>query len=190
MFYGVTIVERSFASQGIESEFVDGQEFAAQFFLADSGTVNETPPAVAATPLLVYWYGPDAPSGVALYNCAPSGGASFTLVPGAATAGRATIAADGSTIFFDGADAPVLATSAAGVTVAALHDTVPTDLPQLIFYYGAALLAVVSTSGFWARVIEDGTLPGTTGFQLQYQGVTVAEIAPGESAALAWTANS
>src|ERR1035438_1269246 len=31
-FYGVTIEERSFAPQSIESEFVDGQQFAAQYF--------------------------------------------------------------------------------------------------------------------------------------------------------------
>lgn len=186
MFYGVTIAERSFASQAIETEFLDGQEFAAQYFLADGGTAEDQPSAVVAVPRLVYWSGPDGYR--VLYNYDDTNG--FVLADGANTSGRATIAHDGSSILFDGTAAPVLATLATGITVTGLHDTIPTDLPQLMFYYGTSLLAVVSKGGFWARVIEDGTLPGTTGFQLQYQGATVAEIVPGESVALAWAATS
>jgi len=183
-FYGVTIMERSFATQEIETGFVDGQEFAAQYFLADSGTLAQAPAAVVATPRLVYWAGTDGY--LVFYNYDGANG--FVLADGVTTDGRAMIAGDGSTILFDGASTPVLATSAGGVTVAALHDTLPTDLPQLLFYYGTTLLAVVSTTGFWARVIADGALPGTDGFQLQYQGVTVGKLMPGTSAALAWTA--
>jgi len=182
MFYGVTIASRSFEPRSIESEFVDGQEFAAQYFLADSGTLAVAPSSVVATPLLVYWSGTDGY--LVLYNYNDTDDANgFVLADGVTADSRATIAKDGSSIAFDGTDTPVLAPSADGITVAALHDSLPTDLPQLLFYSGTTLLAVVSTTGFWARVIADGALPGTDGFQLQYQGVTVGKMVPGTSAA-------
>jgi hypothetical protein len=198
-FYGVTISSRSFGAQNIESEFVDGQEFAAQYVLVDAGDPSEAPSPLVAMPLVVFWSGSDAPSGVALYTYAPSGGAPFTLVPGATTAGRATIAPDAPSggalsITFDGGPSglpPVLVTTATGVTVGELHDTLPTDLPQLQFYIGTTLLAVVNTAGLWARVIADapsGALPAVTGFEFEYAGVPVMVMNPTICTALAWTA--
>lgn len=190
-FYGVTLSARSFTPQSIEGEFVDGQEFAAQYFVADAGNAWTAPGEVTAPAAAVYWNGPDGY--FPLYNYAPSGGASFTLVPGATTVGHATIAEDGSSITFDGpnlglaSSEPVLATTASGVTVAALYDTLPTDQPQLLFYYGTTLLAVVDTAGFWSRVTSDGPLPGDPVFTLEYQGQPVAVLEPGQATALAWT---
>ena len=194
MFYGVTIVERSFAPQNIESEFVDGQEFAAQSFLADSGASGVSPPTVVAVPLVVYWSGADGY--FPLYNYDSVNG--FVLADGATVAGHATIATDASSgalsIQFDGTSAPVLVTSATGVTVGELHDTIPTALPSLLFYYGTALLAAVSPAGFWARVIADtpsgGALPGGVGFTLEFQAQAVAMVQPGQVTALAWTAQN
>jgi len=206
-FYGVTIGSRSFGAQNIESEFVDGQEFAAQYVLVDAGGTGEPPSPVVAMPLVVFWSGSDAPSGVALYTYAPSGEAPFTLVPGATTAGRATIAADAPSggalsIQFDGAASPVLVTTASGVTVGELHDTlpIPTGSGQLQFYLGTTLLAVVNTAGFWARVIADAPpggapnlglateIPEGAAFVFEYQGQVVASIGVQGSQALAWTA--
>jgi hypothetical protein len=194
-FYGATISARSFAPQSIESEFVDGQEFVAQYFVVDSGNAWTSPGEVTAPTGVVYWYGPDAPSGVALYNYAPSGGASFTLVPGATTAGRATIAADAPSdgalsITFDGATAPVLVTTASGVTVGELHDSYPTGLPQLVFCSGGQMVAIVSTTGFWCRVLSDapsgGALTSGAAFVFQYQGQAMAIIGAQGAQALAW----
>lgn len=211
-FYGVTIASRSFGAQNIESEFVDGQEFAAQYFVADAGAPGEPPSPLVAMPLVVFWSGPDAPSGVALYTYAPSGGASFTLVPGATTAGRATIATDESSggalsIQFDGGPSglpPVLVTTATGVTVGELHDTlpIPTGSGQLQFCLGTTLLAVVNTTGLWARVIADAPsggapnlglameIPDGAAFVFQYQGQVVASIGVQGAQALAWTAQN
>ena len=58
-FYGVTIASRSFGAQNIESEFVDGQEFAAQYVLVDAGGASYPPQPVVAMPLVVFWSGSD-----------------------------------------------------------------------------------------------------------------------------------
>jgi len=188
-FYGVTISARSFAPQSIEGEFVDGQEFAAQYFVADAGNAWTTPGEVPAPAAAVYWNGPDGY--FPLYNYAPSGRASFTLADGAATTGHATILGDGSNITFDGASGPVLATTVSGVTVGELHDAYPTSLPQLVFCLGGQSLAVVSMTGFWCRVLSDGALPGVQlAFIFLYQGQPVMQIQSNASAAtaLAWNA--
>jgi len=184
-FYGVTISARSFAPQSIESEFVDGQEFAAQYFVADAGNAWTTPGEVPAPAAAVYWIGPDAPSGVALYNFDAVNG--FVLADGAVTDGHATIAADGSSIQFDGAASPVLVTTAGGVTVGELHDTLPTDLPQLQFYVGTTLVAVLDMTGLFARVLSNGALPALAGFQLEHETAPVALLGPGQCVALEWT---
>ena len=189
-FYGVTISARSFAPHSIETEFVDGQEFAAQYFVADTGSAWTTPGEVPAPAAVVYWSGPDAPSGVALYNYDALNG--FVLADGASASGRATIAADGSSIIFDGATAPVLATTATGVMVGELYDSYPTSQPQLVFCFGSQQpLAVVSTTGFWCRLLSDapagGALPDGA-FVLQYQGQAVASIGVQGTQALAWNA--
>jgi len=197
-FYGVTIASRNFGAQNIESEFVDGQEFAAQYVLVDAGGASYPPQPLIAMPLVVFWSGSDAPSGVALYNYDPMNG--FVLADGASTSGRVTIAADGSCIQFDGAASPVLATTAAGpnlglaVTVGELHDTlpIPTGSGQLQFFLGTTLLGVVTTVGLWARVIADapsgGALPAAVGFEFEYAGVPVMVMNPANCTALAWTA--
>ena len=188
-FYGVKISARSFAPQSIESEFVDGQEFAAQYFVADAGNAWTSPGEVPAPAAVVYWNGPDAPSGVALYNYDAVNG--FVLADGAVTDGHATIAQDGSSITFDGANGPVLATTASGVTVGELHDSYPTSQPQLVFCFGSQqVLAVVSTTGFWCRVLSDapsgGALAGGAAFVFRYQGQAVASIGVQGAQALAW----
>jgi hypothetical protein len=199
-FYGVTIASRSFGEQNIESEFVDEQEFAAQYVLVDAGGTCEPPSPLVAMPLVVFWSGPDAPSGMALYTYDAVNGFVVADPPspgsGAASVGRATIAADGSSIIFTGASGPVLATTAAGpnlglaVTVGELHDTLPTDLPQLQFYLGTTLLGVVNTVGIWARVIADApsgvALPAAVGFEFEYAGVPVMVMNPANCTALAW----
>ena len=192
-FYGVTISARSFAPQSIESEFVDGQEFAAQYFVADAGQAWTSPiPAPAAA---IYWNGPDGY--FPLYNYDPVNGFVLADPPspgsGAANVGRATIAADGSSITFDGASAPVLATTATGVTVGELHDSYPTSQPQMVFCFGSQqALAVVSTMGFWCRVLSDapsgGAIAGGAAFVFQYQGQTVASIGVQGAQALSWNA--
>ena len=204
-FYGVTISARSFAPQSIESEFVDGQEFAAQYFVADSGNAWTSPGAVPAPAAVVYWNGPDAPSGVALYNYDAVNG--FVLADGAVTDGHATIAEDGSSITFDGATAPVLVTTATGpnlglaLTVGELHDSYPTSQPQLVFCAPGGgtgptgqALAVVSTTGFWSRVLSDapsgGALPDGAAFVFHYQGQAVASIGVQGAQALAWNAQN
>jgi len=167
---------------------VDGQEFAAQYFLADAGAPGSTPSNVVAVPLLVNWSGSDG--SFPLYNYAPSSGALFVLADGASTVGHATIAPDGSSIQFDGAASPVLVTTAAGVTVGKLYDTlpIPTGSGQLQFYLGTTLLGVVDMAGFWARVIAEGALPAVTGFEFEYAGVPVLVMNPALCTALAWTA--
>ena len=193
-FYGVTIASRSFAAQNVESEFVDGQEFAAQYVLMDAGGAGEPPSPVVAMPLVVFWSGPDAPSGVALYTYDTLTG--FVAV--ADTSSRATIAADGSSIQFNGNygnnGSYALQTSTGGVTVGALHDTlpIPTGSGQLQFFLGTTLLGVVSPTGLWARVIADapssGELPAAVGFQFEYAGAPVMVMNPANCTALAWTA--
>jgi hypothetical protein len=193
-FFGVTISARSFAPRSIETEFVDEQEFASQYFTADAGS-QWTPPGALPPPVaVVYWNGPDAPSGVALYNYDAVNG--FVLADGASTSGRATIAADGSSIIFDGASAPVLVTTASGVTVGELHDSYPANQPQLVFCLGPSLglaspLAVVSTTGFWCRVLADapsgGAIAGGAAFVFQFEGQAVASIGVQGAQALAWT---
>ncbi len=183
-FYGVTISARSFAPQSIESEFTDGQEFLAEYFIPGSGVWGPGSggavglPPVAANPLVVQWIGPDGT--LPLYNYVSG----FTEVLTGQAASRAVIAADGSLITFAGGS-PVVATSATGVTVAQLHDSLPLDVPRLAFYQGATLLALVSANGLWARNIADTTLPGG-GFDLMYEGRQVGAIAAGVTAALAW----
>jgi len=196
-FYGVTISSRSFAPQSIETEFVDGQEFAAQYFVADSGSSWSEPGDVPAPAAVVYWNGPDGY--FPLYNYASSGGASFILADGATTDGHARIAGDGSSITFDGASGPVLATTAGGVTVGQLCDAYPTAQPQLVFCAPGGgtgptgqALAVVDTSGFWCRVLSDapsgGALASGAAFVFQYQGQAVMQIQsnPSTATALAW----
>ena len=139
---------------------------------------------VAAVPLVVYWSGADGT--FPLYNYDAANG--FVLADGASTSGHATIAADGSSIQFDGASGPVTVTTAAGVTLGELHTTLPTGLPQLQFYSGTALLAVVDTTGLWARSVADGALPAVTGFEFEYAGVPVMVMNPALCTALAWTA--
>jgi hypothetical protein len=183
-FYGVTITSRSFGTQNIESEFVDGQEFAAQYVLVDAGGAGEPPSPVVAMPLVVFWSGSDGYYPLYTYDTLSG----FLLADGESTTGHATIAPDGSSITFFGAASPVLATTVAGVTVGELHDTLPTDLPQLQFFLGTTLLGVVTTAGVWARVIADGALPAVTGFEFEYAGVPVLVMNSALCTALAWTA--
>ena len=185
-FYGVTISSRSFAPQSIESEFVDGQEFAAQYFVADSGSSWTSPGEVPAPAAAVYWNGPDGY--FPLYNYDPVNG--FVLALGAVTAGHATIAQDGSSITFAGASGPVMVLAAGGVTVGQLCDACPTTLPQLVFCMGQAL-AVLDTSGFWCRVVADGALPSGVplAFVFKFSGTPVMQIQSNAqvATALTWT---
>ena len=180
-FYGVTIDARNLASQTIETEFVDGQEFQAQYFLADSGPGSAPPTPPVSVPWRVVWSGLDGTW--PLYSYDPATG--FTEQAGALASTHAVIAADGSRIQFAGASVPVLTTSATGVSVADLHDQLPALGPQLRFLQGETLLAVVTPQGLWARVLRDGALP-PTGIALQYAGTPVAVVAPGATVALAW----
>jgi hypothetical protein len=74
--------------------------------------------------------------------------------------------------------------------VGELHDGAPTDLPQLLLYSGAQLLAAVDTAGFWARGLSDGTLPSGAAFTFAYQGqpVMVLTAAPALATAAIWNA--
>jgi len=185
-FFGVTIASRSFGAQSIESNFVDGQEFAAQYVLADAGNPTTPPAPVVATPTVVFWSGPDGY--YPLYEYGALSG--FVLAEGESATGHATIAGDGSSIQF-GSTSPVLVTTAAGVTVGELHDALPVGVPQLQFYYGTMLLAVVTPAGLWARVLVDGgILGGVVGFAFEYSGSIVGVINPGSVSALAWTATN
>jgi len=181
-FYGVTINARSFASQTIETEFADGQEFQAQYFIPASGS-GSPPGPVQATPLTVQYV--DNTGSLALYDYTPDAG--FTEVTAGQAVSRAVIANDGSSIQFAGAGAPVLVTTAAGVTVAQLQDGVPATLPRLEFYAGSQRLATITATGLWARNFQDTTLPAG-GFGLEYADAAVGAIAPGVTAALAWNA--
>ena len=187
-FYGVTIASRSFGAQNVESEFVDGQEFAAQYVLVDAGGASYPPQPVIAMPLVVFWSGSDGYYPLYTYDTLSG----FLLASGESTTGHATIAMDGSSITFFGATGPVLASTAAGATVGELHDTLPTGVPQLQFFLGTTLLGVVSPAGLWARVIADassgGPLPAAVGFEFEYAGVPVMVMNPALSTALAWTA--
>jgi len=183
-FYGVTIASRNFGAQNLESEFVDGQEFAAQYVLVDAGGASYPPQPVIAMPMVVFWSGSDGYYPLYTYDTLSG----FLLATGESTTGHATIAADGSSITFFGATGPVLTTTAAGVTVGELHDTLPTDFPQLQCFLGTTLLGVVSPAGLWARVITDGALPAATGFEFEYAGAPVMVMNPALCTALAWTA--
>ena len=187
-FYGVTIASRSFGAQNVESEFVDGQEFAAQYVLVDTGGAGEPPSPVVAMPLVVFWSGSDGYYPLYVYDTLSG----FLLASGESTTGHATIAPDGSSITFFGATGPVLVTTAASVTVGELHDTLPTGVPQLQFYLGTTLLGVVSPAGLWARVIADApsgvALPAAVGFEFEYAGAPVMVMNPALCTALAWTA--
>jgi len=193
-FYGVTITSRSFGTQNIESEFVDGQEFAAQYVLVDAGGAGEPPSPVVAMPLVVFWSGSDGYYPLYTYDTLSG----FLLADGESTTGHATIALDGSSITFFGATGPVLVTTAAGpnlglgVTVGELHDTLPTGTPQLQFFLGTTLLGVVSPAGLWARVIADApsgvALPAAVGFEFEYASAPVMVMNPALCTALAWTA--
>ena len=135
-FYGVTISARSFAPQTVETEFTDGQEFGAQYFVAGSGVWGTGSaaaglPPVVANPLWVQWVGSDGI--LPLYNY--SSGSGFTEIITGQAVSRAVIASDGSGIAFAG-NAAVLTTAAGAVTVAQLHDVLPLDLPRLVFYQG------------------------------------------------------
>jgi len=194
-FYGVTISARSFAPQSIESEFVDGQEFAAQYFVADAGSSWTSPGEVPAPVAAVYWNGPDGY--LPMYTFDPAGQV-YSLIPGVSNVGRATISTDGSSITFDSpnlglaSSGPVLATTSDGVTVGELHDAYPTTQPQLVFCLGGQVLAVVSTAGFWCRVLSDASsgsaMAGRAAFVFQYQGQAVASIGVQGAHALAWNA--
>jgi hypothetical protein len=183
-FYGVTIASRSFGAQNIESEFVDGQEFTAQYVLVDAGGAGAPPSPVVAMPQVVFWSGSDGYYPLYTYDTLSG----FLLASGESTTGHATIAVDGSSITFFGATGPVLVTTAAGATVGELHDTLPTGLPQLQFFLGTTLLGVVSAAGLWARMIADGALPAVAGFEFEYAGVPVMVMNPALCTALAWTA--
>jgi hypothetical protein len=78
--------------------------------------------------------------------------------------------------------------------VGELHDAYPTSSPQLVFCFGAQPLAVVSTTGFWCRVLSDAPSGGAIGpgaaFVFQYQGQTVASIGVQGTQALAWNAHN
>ena len=180
-FYGVTLDARSLTSQTIETEFVDGQEFQAQYFVADSGGGYTAPNPPVAVPWRVVWSGLDGTW--PLYSYDPATG--FAEQAGAAASTHAVIAADGSSIQFAGSGVPVLATSATGVSVADLHDQLPATGPQLRFLQGETLLAVVTPLGLWARVLRDGALPAA-GIALKYAGSPVAMLAAGAAVALAW----
>jgi len=84
----------------------------------------------------VFWSGSDGYYPLYTYDTLSG----FLLADGESTTGHATIAPDGSSITFFGATGPVLVTTAAGVTVGELHDTLPTGLPQLQFFLGTTLL--------------------------------------------------
>ena len=183
-FYGVTIASRSFGAQNVESEFVDGQEFAAQYVLVDAGGASYPPQPVIAMPLVVFWSGSDGYYPLYTYDTLSG----FLLASGESTTDHATIAADGSSITFFGATGSVLVTTATGVTVGELHDTLPTGLPQLLFFLETTLLGVVSPAGLWARVLVDGALPAVTGFEFEYAGAPVMVMNPANCTALAWTA--
>lgn len=184
-FYGVTISERSFAPQSIETEFADGQTFLAQYFVAGSGAVGTIPAPVVARPLWVQWVSP-ADGAMPLYNYANG---LYTETVAGQAASRATIAADGSSITFAAGSVVALQTTANGVTVPQLHDTYPQYVPQLQFFQGANLLGVVTPWGVWARTIADGGVTAG-GFGLAYQGTLVGSFTAGLAEALAWTATA
>jgi len=138
-----------------------------------------------------YWNGPDGY--LPMYTFDPVGQV-YSLIPGVSNVGRATISTDGSSITFDSpnlglaSSGPVLATTSDGVTVGELHDAYPTSLPQLLFFHGTTLLAVMDASGFWSRVLADGALPSVPlAFVFQYQGQPVMQIQSNASAATALT---
>lgn len=180
-YYGVTISARTLASKDIESGHADNQEFMAQYFVVGSGGVGQLQPPVQAVPQYVVLRGTDSIATL-IYTYAAG---VFTVVAGAT---GATIAADGSSMQF-GSDAPALVTSATGVTIPALHDFLPVNLPRLEFYYGPTLLAVLTPDGFWAVSLTTGTLPGAAAgqFVLQYSGSPVAVLAPSGTTALNFT---
>jgi len=178
-FYGVTITGSSLASRDIDTGFIDGQEFQAEYFVPDSGWTGVAAAPVQTVPLVVMWNGDDGRR--PLYTYANG---VFTAVD--ATSDRAMINSDGSQILFAGMTGPVAETTAAGWTVAGLHDDFPVTWPRLDFYYGGTLLAAVTAEGVWARALADGELPASPAFQLNYQGTPVAALTPGLATALAW----
>ena len=168
-------------------ETVTAETVATQAVADVSTTVIAPPPPVVAMPLEVFWSGSDGYFPLYTYDTFSG----FLLADGASTTGHATIAADGSSIQFDGGPSglpPVLATTAAGVTVGEMHNTLPMALPQLQFYFGTALLALVDTTGLWARSVVDGAIPAVAGFEFEYAGVPVMVMNPALCTALAWTA--
>ena len=185
-FYGVTIGSHTLQARGVELGFTDDQDFLAQYFVADSGDAATPAPAVSAAPLLVIYQG--NAGAMPLYTYSAMEG--FVPVNTNVLATTATIATDGSTIQFAGADSPVVATGSTGLTVASLHDVFPQTLPRLEFYYGTALVAAVTPDGFWARTMSDGELPAAANgqFILDYAGNPAAVLSVGQTTATAWVA--
>ena len=181
-FYGVTIQQRTLNSVSIEAGHVDGQEFAAQYFLADYGATGTPAAPVVALPWRVLWQGDDGERPLYLYTEADG----YVEAEDAEPETRAVIESDGSRIEFAGANDAVVETVASGVKVWTLHDELPKTRPQLRFYRGPVLLAAVTPTGLWARSIQDMALPAT-GFALCHEQQVVGRIAPGVTAALTWT---
>lgn len=176
-FYGVTISTRSLASRDIASGHTDNQEFLARVCVP--GPVNGLAPAT--NPAYVLYRGADGVNSV-LYTYAA--GVYTNLSDGS----KATIAADGSAITFAGAGSPAVATTAAGLTVPALHDAFPDTLPRLEFYAGEQLLAAVTPDGFWARGYADDYMGSNGAFNFAFTGTPVAVLMPGAAIALAFNA--
>lgn len=179
-FHGVTIDARSFAPENIQSEFVDGQEFLAQYVMYDVGVASVPLPAITV-PRVVVWNGVDGCRTLYTYTTEDGFAASNTDE----AAARAIIAPDGSSIRFASQSGDAVAASESGAVVTRLHDELPLSLPQLLFYEGNALMAVVTPEGLWARNLADGTLP-SGGMLLKNSGATVCAITRTITTAQEW----
>ncbi len=144
-FYGVTISDRSRASQNVDGGFTEELVFDAQYYIRDGGQ-GSAPAITAALPMQVVYV---AASGVALpiYNYNPVTRV-FTETQSGVAAARATIAA--SEIIFAGASYPVFWLDASGTAwTFNLIAGAPSRsaVPRLDFYIGANRIASFDASG-------------------------------------------
>lgn len=183
-FYGVTITTRNLEPPAA-FEFLEDQEFLAQYFVPTSGSVATAVPPIPAAACVVRWVGTDGSRLLYTYDAATK---TFTETNAGDAATRATIAADGSSIQFYGEGTAVVTATADGLTLANLHDSFPATSPRLEFYYGTELVAAVTSDGLWAWSLADGTLAAAVAgqFQLQHSGTTMALLGPGLTKALAF----
>ncbi len=198
-FYGVTIQQQDLDAHDIESGFLDGQVFNAEYFVPASGV--GTPPAInPSLPYYVIWRG--TAGGVLLYSY-DADTQQFTAQE--TTAGRATIGYDDELFEaqFAGDDEPAMRTVnsdsldyqnpteytnpapyrpglKALIVKGGLFERTPLpgDLPRLEFYYGPLRICTLTRTGlFDVRFADASPVDGAGKFALNGGDDLIATLA-------------